>query len=174
MMHGRVVDENMANTILEYLPEGGTAADLGCGSGRFCSILLRKAAKVYCVDIDEYAINLARENVKDDRATFLVESAESTSIPSSSVDLVIMVNSFHDMDNKAKVAEEVYRILKPGGHVVIIETKPGSWMHGPPPWIRMSPEEVMRYFDDKLFSKVEVRDLRNFNAIIMAKKASSS
>jgi len=112
--HG-YVSSDMAELILSYLPQGGVAADLGCGSGRFCQVLLSKASKVYCVDIDEYALNVAKENIKDERAVFLNEDASSTSIPTGSVDLVIMVNSFHDMEDKGKVTLEVGRILKQGG-----------------------------------------------------------
>jgi len=112
--HG-YISSDMAELILSYLPQGGVAADLGCGSGRFCQVLLSKASKVYCVDIDEYALNVAKENIKDERAVFLNEDASSTSIPTGSVDLVIMVNSFHDMEDKGKVTLEVGRILKQGG-----------------------------------------------------------
>jgi len=127
------VRSDMAELILNYLPQGGVAADLGCGPGRFCQVLLNKASKVYCVDIDEYAINIAKENIKDERAVFLNEDASSTSIPTSSVDLVIMVNAFHDMENKDKVALEVSKILKYDGLALIIESKPGLISYGPPP-----------------------------------------
>jgi len=165
----RYVRSDMAELILNYLPQGGVAADLGCGPGRFCQILLNKASKVYCVDIDEYAINMAKENIKDDRAVFLNEDASSTSIPASSVDLVIMVNAFHDMENKDKVALEVGRILKQGGLALIIESKPGLTMHGPPPWLRMSPDDVIKYFNNPQFKVEGIKDLGDFNAIVIKK-----
>ena len=164
--HG-YVSSDMAELILSYLPQGGVAADLGCGSGRFCQVLLSKASKVYCVDIDEYALNVAKENIKDERAVFLNEDASSTSIPTESVDLVIMVNSFHDMEDKGKVALEVGRILKQGGLAVIVESKPGLTIHGPPPWLRMSPDDVIKYFSGPQFGVVGVRDLGDFNAVVV-------
>jgi len=163
------VRSDMAELILSYLPQGEVAADLGCGSGRFCQVLLNKASKVYCVDIDEYAINMAKENIKDDRAVFLNEDASSTSIPASSVDLVIMVNAFHDMENKDKVALEVGRILKQDGLALIIESKPGLTMHGPPPWLRMSPDDVIKYFNNPQFKVEGIKDLGDFNAIVIKK-----
>ncbi|WP_291764507.1 class I SAM-dependent methyltransferase [Caldivirga sp. UBA161] len=166
MHHGYISDE-VAKLIVSNIPQNGVAADLGCGSGRFCPILLSKAGRVYCVDVDGYAIRMAKDYVKDERAIFLNEDASSTSIPSGTVDLVIMVNSFHDMEDKAKVASEIGRILKPGGLAIVIESKPGLTIPGPPPWIRMKPEEVLRYFNSELFKPVEVKDLGNFNAIII-------
>jgi len=165
----RYVRSDMAELILSYLQQGGVAADLGCGSGKFCQILLNKASKVYCVDMDEYAINMAKEIIKDERAVFLNEDASSTSIPASSVDLVIMVNAFHDMENKDKVALEVGRILKQGGLALIIESKPGLTMHGPPPWLRMSPDDVIKYFNNPQFKVEGIKDLGDFNAIVIKK-----
>ena len=163
------VRSDMAELILNYLPQGGVAADLGCRSGRFCQVLLNKAGKVYCVDIDEYAINIAKENIKDERAVFLNEDASSTSIPTNSVDLVIMVNAFHDMGNKDKVALEVSRILKQNGLALIIESKPGLTSYGPPPWLRMSPDDVTKYFNNPQFKVEGIKDLRDFNAIVIKK-----
>jgi ubiquinone/menaquinone biosynthesis C-methylase UbiE len=132
-------------------------------------VLLNKASKVYCVDINDYAINMAKENIKDERAIFLNEDASSTSIPNSSVDLVIMVNAFHDMENKNKVALEVSRILKQGGLVLIIESKPGLASYGPPPWLRMSPDDVIKYFNNPQFKVEGIKDLGDFNAILIKK-----
>ncbi len=165
----RYIRSDMAELILNYLPQGGVTADLGCGSGRFCQVLLNKAGKVYCVDIDEYTINMAKEIIKDERAVFLNEDASSTSIPTSSVDLVIMVNAFHDMENKDKVALEVGRILKHDGLALIIESKPGLTMHGPPPWLRMSPDDVIKYFNNPQFKVEGIKDLGDFNAIVIKK-----
>jgi len=163
------VRSDMAELILSYLPQGGVAADLGCGSGRFCQVLLNKAGKVYCVDIDDYVLNIAKESIRDEKAVFLNEDASSTSIPTGSVDLIIMVNSFHDMENKDKVALEVGRILKQSGLALIIESKPGLTVHGPPPWLRMSPDDVIKYFKNTQFEVVGIKDLGEFNAIVIKK-----
>ncbi len=112
---------------------------------------------------------MAKENIKDERAIFLNEDASSTSIPNSSVDLVIMVNAFHDMENKNKVALEVSRILKQGGLVLIIESKPGLASYGPPPWLRMSPDDVIKYFNNPQFKVEGIKDLGDFNAILIKK-----
>jgi len=165
----RYVRSDMAELILSYLPQSGVAADLGCGSGRFCQVLLNKAGKVYCVDIDDYVLDIAKESIKDKKAVFLNEDASSTSIPTGSVDLIIMVNSFHDMENKDKVALEVGRILKQSGLALIIESKPGLTMHGPPLWLRMSPDDVIKYFKNTQFEVVGIKDLGEFNAIVIKK-----
>ena len=166
-LHHSYVSDELVDLITSNIPQNGVAADLGCGSGRFCPILLSKASRVYCVDVDEYALKMAKDYVKDERAVFLNEDASSMSIPSGTVDVVIMVNSFHDMEDKVKVASEVGRILKQGGLAIIIESKPGLAVPGPPPWLRMKPEEVLRYFNSELFKAIEVKDLGNFNAILI-------
>jgi hypothetical protein len=80
-----------------------------------------------------------------------------------------MVNAFHDMENKNKVALEVSRILKPGGLVLIIESKPGLASYGPPPWLRMSPDDVIKYFNNPQFKVEGIKDLGDFNAILIKK-----
>ncbi len=153
MFHGRhgahwgsFRSPELEKLIEETMNHVEAAADLGCGGegGRFCGgVLSRHADKVYCVDADADAIEAARGgSAAGGNAVFLVEDAGRTSIPSGGEvgGVVLMVNSFHDMQDKRAVAREVYRILRDGGgRALIIEFKPGVGGFGPPSWIRMKP-----------------------------------
>lgn len=124
-----------------------TIADLGCGPGYYCQFLVKLTRnKIYCVDKNEEFINEAKRIVNSDNVIFLIEDSSHTSIPSSSIDKVIFANSFHDMKNKEKVYEEVLRILKPTGKVIIIDWKKENTSFGPPLSIRMSKEDYLNIF----------------------------
>ena len=61
------------------------------------------------------------------------------------------------------------RILKQNGIALIIESKPGLASYGPPPWLRMSPDEVIKYFNNPQFKVEGIKDLGDFNAILIKK-----
>jgi hypothetical protein len=42
-------------------------------------------------------------------------------------------------------------------------------MHGPPPWLRMSPDDVIKYFNNPQFKVEGIKDLGDFNAIVIKK-----
>lgn len=131
-------------------------ADLGCGPGYYCQYLVKLAKKVYCVDINKELLEIAKQVAPS--AIFLNEKASHTSIPSSSIDVVIFANSFHDMKDKEKVKEEVKRILKKGGKVIIVDWKKEDTPFGPPVYIRMSKEDYIKVFSPefKLVKEFEV------------------
>jgi ubiquinone/menaquinone biosynthesis C-methylase UbiE len=141
----------------KFLPSiiHGVVAELGCGPGYYCQFLVKYAEKVYCVDRNKELLEIAKELAKN--AIFLNEDACKTSIPSSSVDQVLFANSFHDMRDKKKVYEEVKRILKPEGEVIIVDWKKDA-NFGPPKSVRMSKEDYVHFFspDFELEKEFEV------------------
>lgn len=159
------VSEEELELISTYLPQGGVAADLGCGPGRLCGPLAEIASKVYCVDVDADALRYVAEQGLGN-AVLLNEDLTHTTIPAGEVDLVIMSNVFHDIVDRGAAVDEIERILKPGGHVVIIEHKPGA-PFGPPSFVKMKPDEVRKYFNR--FKEVEYRDLGHLYAIVFRK-----
>ncbi|MGC8582265.1 MAG: methyltransferase domain-containing protein [Thermoproteus sp.] len=163
--HWRGVSEDEYALLLKYTPRGGIAADLGCGAGRLCEVLKDIASRVYCVDIDEEALKEV-EKIGAPNLSILREDVLHTSIPGNSVDVVVMSNVFHDLADKKAAVAEVARILKQGGHVILIEHKPGS-PFGPPSFLKMSPDDVRKYF--KGFKEVEYQDLGHNYALVFQK-----
>ncbi|AWR96286.1 methyltransferase domain-containing protein [Acidianus sulfidivorans JP7] len=148
--------ENPEKYIPFLVSKNDVVAELGCGPGFYCQYLVKYAKQVYCVDKRKEMIEIAKKIAKN--AIFLVEDASHTSIPSSSVDIVLFSNSFHDMDKKEKVKEEVKRILNKEGRVIIIDWKKENTPFGPPLSIRMSKEDYIKEFSPcfKLLKEFEV------------------
>lgn len=112
-------------TAFANLQKGETVLDLGSGAGFDCFIAARKvgtSGKVIGVDMTPAMIEKARENAK--RGSFLnvefrLGEIESLPVADSSVDTVISNCVINLSVDKAKVFQEIYRVLKPGGRIAV-------------------------------------------------------
>ena len=149
-IHGGAIREQLEkpDAYLPIVMDGAKViAELGCGAGFYCKYLQKLAEKLYCVDASAEAVEEAKKAVNGNNVIFLVEDASHTSIPSKSIDAVLFANSFHDM-KKEQVYNEVKRILKPNGRVVVIDWEKKETDFGPPIAIRLSKEDYLRIFKD--------------------------
>lgn len=100
--------------------------DYGCGSGML-SIHLADAgaSSVTGIDISTASIRFARERARRLRPEasieFLETEAEATGLPGEAFDVVAGKFVLHHLDFRA-AAEEVHRLLRPGGRGVFVET----------------------------------------------------
>jgi SAM-dependent methyltransferase len=101
---------------------GKTVFDLGCGSGETIIPLVHRGAQVYGIDISPDLIEIANRRLCDAglTATVQVGSAYETGLPDNSIDVVFCMSLIHHLDI-ALVREEMRRILRPGGYIVLKE-----------------------------------------------------
>ena len=108
----------------EKLDEGVRILELCCGAGRG---LIRKAnhypnCSFVGLDGDEHSVNLTRERLKeeglDDKISLVLSSLEGINM-TEEFDVVTINISMHECRDIEKVAANVYKALKPGGHFVI-------------------------------------------------------
>lgn len=98
---------------------GAKIADLGCGPGYLSNALSEKGAIIDAVDPTKKFIEFAKKEFKDNqRVQFLEGTAEESGLPSQTYDIVIVMRAWHWFD-RDEVIDEVARILKPGGFLVI-------------------------------------------------------
>ncbi|MGD1919977.1 MAG: methyltransferase domain-containing protein [Pleurocapsa sp.] len=108
---------------LDKLPAKTTLLDVGCGIGGSSRIL----AKDY--DFDVTAVTISPEQVKRAQeltpeginAKFKVDDAMALSFPDASFDVVWSVEAGPHMPDKAVFAQELLRVLKPGGLLVVAD-----------------------------------------------------
>ena len=95
-------------------------ADVGSGTGIFSELLLRNGNTVIGVEPNE-AMRVAAENLLRGYSRFqsVNGSAEATTLPNASVNLITAGQAFHWFEAAATRTEFV-RILKPGGFVALI------------------------------------------------------
>jgi len=103
--------------------------EIACGTGRAGAQLLRALpeASYTGVDLSPYYVEVARERltalrgVAPERIELLAANAEELPLPDESFDVVFSVYLFHELPRNArrKVWAEMYRVLRPGGCLVI-------------------------------------------------------
>ena len=105
---------------------GRRVADIGCGYGYFTFRLAARVGaegKVYAVDIDEEAINKVRQRKEREKLEqiepILGESADPR-LPND-LDAVLIVDTYHEFREYDRMTQAVFRALKPGGRLVIID-----------------------------------------------------
>ena len=114
------------------LSDGLVVADIGCGTGVFLKVAKQKHPRVTFMglDPDRQALAIAeRRLAKANLDVELTEAfAESLPLADGSVDMVFSTLAFHHMPDeiKQKAIREIFRILKPGGFVVITDFGPSS------------------------------------------------
>jgi len=105
--------------------KGDTVVDLGSGAGNDCFVARSMAGeegKVIGVDMTEAMIQKAQENAQKlgyTNVEFRLGDIENIPIEDKQVDTVISNCVMNLVPNKKKAFQEVFRILKPGGHFSI-------------------------------------------------------
>lgn len=112
-------------TALASLKEGEVVLDLGSGAGFDCFLAAGKvgeSGKVIGVDMTAEMIEKARENARKDgyqNVEFRLGEIENLPVADNSVDVVISNCVINLSPDKKRVLEEAYRVLKPGGRVMV-------------------------------------------------------
>lgn len=115
------LDPGSARLIDLLPPLSGRGVDLGCGVGILAArVLASPVAGLTCVDIDRRAVDCARHNLADPRATVLWADVRSLGDMLSGLDFVVMNPPFHDggaEDRELGVAfiRTAARLLRRGG-----------------------------------------------------------
>ena len=105
--------------------------DVGCGIGGSSLYLAEKfGARVTGITLSPVQANRAQERARtaglEDRTDFQVANALSMPFEDNSFDFVWSLESGEHMPDKAKFLQECYRVLKPGGKLML-----ATWCHRP-------------------------------------------
>lgn len=101
---------------------GKTLLEVGCGLGTDLLQFARHGAHVTDIDLTEESIALAKQRFElyGIEANLLAADAENLPFPDHSFDVVYSFGVLHHTPNTQKAIDEVYRVLKPGGEIVIM------------------------------------------------------
>ena len=111
---------------LELKP-GMVVADIGAGSGVISVLMAERVlpgGKVIAVDVQQEMLDRLRDNLKKLKITNvepLKGTQKTTQLKPSSVDLVIMVDVYHELEHPYEMLLDIAKSLKPGGRCVFVE-----------------------------------------------------
>jgi ubiquinone/menaquinone biosynthesis C-methylase UbiE len=109
------------------IKKGDTVVDLGAGSGYYTmklSELVGPKGKVYAVDIQPQMLAIIKNRAKAAKATNieLVQNTEKDlKLPANAVDLILMVDVYHELSYPHEMTDAMVKSLKPGGRLVFVE-----------------------------------------------------
>jgi len=107
--------------------------DFGCGPGFYTIPLARIVARTIGIDVSTIMLERLRDNCEKNAAKVEMQRSDGTSIDlgNDSIDLILMVHVFHEIEKKTEVLSEFSRILKRSGRLAIVErTREGGFLSG--------------------------------------------
>ena len=122
-------EEERPAIVLEALDlKGGeVVADVGAGSGFYTFKIapkVGKTGKVLAVDIQDEMIKTIRQRATEQKITNVevIKGSESDpNLPPNGVDVVLMVDVYHELSYPFEVMTKIRQALKPGGRMVFVE-----------------------------------------------------
>lgn len=147
-------DPDRAIDVLK-LPKGATVADIGAGSGYMTEKLSKKVGpmgKVFASDIQPGMIELLDKRIakrKLTNVTPILGAQDDPRLPVEAVDLVIMVDVYHELSQPQLMLRHIKASLKPGGRLVLVEYRKED------PNVPIKPEHKMSVAEAKLEVEAE-------------------
>ena len=129
---------------------GESVADVGAGSGYFTERLAQlvgPAGRVYATDIQQGMLDLLRARMtraQISNVTLILGESTNPKLPADSLDLVLMVDVYHELGEPQTVLGHLRTALRPAGRLVLMEYK------GEDPTIPIIPSHKMTVAQAKL------------------------
>ena len=123
----RQFEENSALLLKNLnLKSGMHVADIGAGSGYYTSLIAKRIGngKVYAVDVEPQMILFLNERIKEEKlinVVMVLGSEKSTALPSSSIDMMLLVDVYHEFSFPYEMGQSMYNALKPEGRLILVE-----------------------------------------------------
>lgn len=132
------IDEPIVQEILGPLPPG-TALDAACGTGRYAEYLAAQGHRVIGVDSCPDMLSHARPRVP--QADFRRGDLDRLPLPDDHVDIVVCALALTHLPDLKPPITEFVRVLRPGGHLVIIDVHHELVSLGSVPRVRLADGE---------------------------------
>jgi ubiquinone/menaquinone biosynthesis C-methylase UbiE len=134
LIHGTTADEVERLAAWLEVQAGTDVADVGAGDGTFAIALARRVGPtghVYATELDDERLAEIRQAATDARLSNItvIEGAVShTNLPDACCDALFSRLVYHHLTVSAAINADVFRALRPGGRLVIIDFEPGGIM----------------------------------------------
>jgi ubiquinone/menaquinone biosynthesis C-methylase UbiE len=132
------------------IADASIVADVGAGSGWFTVRLARRVGPrgiIYAQDVQVEMLNaitrrVQREGLENVRPT--LGRGSDPRLPARSLDAVLMVDAYHEIEDRVTMLANIARALKPQGRVGVVDFKLDGTGPGPDLEERVSPDVVVK------------------------------
>jgi ubiquinone/menaquinone biosynthesis C-methylase UbiE len=139
------IEEEQPEAMLDALkiPRGATVADVGAGAGYHSIRLARRVGPrgtVLATDVQPEMLRTLRANARAAGVTNIrpvLASQADTKLPKGAIDLILMVDVYHECSDPETILRGLFAALKPGGRLVLVEFR------GEDPLVPIRPEHKM-------------------------------
>jgi SAM-dependent methyltransferase len=137
------------------IKSGSTVADVGAGSGYMTVRMARRvgpAGRVYATDIQPEMLTLLRQRLVRERLSNVepvLGQSDDPRLPASALDLILMVDVYHEFSEPQKMLRRMREALKPDGRLVLLEYRKED------PSIPIRPEHKMTVAEAKMEVEAE-------------------
>ena len=139
-------------------------ADLGAGDGTLSRLLARQAESVHCVDNSPRMVQVGRALAKKEHLrnlTYILGNIEKVPLPDRSIDLALLSQALHHAENPRLALAEAFRILKPGGRLLILDLRAHRFETArelyADRWLGFKENELHDWIEEAGFRQSEVR-----------------
>lgn len=102
------------------IDKSSTVADIGCNEGYITFKLSEIVSKVYAVDVDQSKLDKLNKH-KPANVIAVKGDYDNPKLPENLLDAVVILDTYHEMDDHDKILQHVKAALKTGGRLVICE-----------------------------------------------------
>lgn len=125
---------------------GRTLADIGAGTGYFVFPIAKRADKVIAIDIDERFIHYMDRRKQTEKAAANIETRltapDAPGLKAAEADVVLIVNTYHHIDERTKYLQKLKAGLRKDGMLVIVDFKKEKTPNGPPLELRLTEAQI--------------------------------
>ncbi len=117
---GKKVDEIEKDLMLDHLKQIPVKhmLEVGCGTGHWTTFFAEQGFRVLATDSSKSMLRIAEEK-KPANITFHRADADNLPFENKSFDVISAVTVLEFVDDKQQVFDEIYRVLKPGGWLLL-------------------------------------------------------
>lgn len=143
---------------------GDTVCDLGCGNGFYTlqlAELVGKKGRVYAVDIQREMLGLLKDRAAEERVKHIkpvLGTLVDPKLPDESMDLVLLVDVYHEFSHPEQMLAAIRKSLKPHGRIALVEFRAEDPNVPIKPLHKMSKAQILKEFPPNGFKLVEEFD----------------
>jgi ubiquinone/menaquinone biosynthesis C-methylase UbiE len=143
---------------------GDVVCDLGCGNGFYTIQLARlvgEKGRVLAVDIQREMLELLKDRAAEEKIANIepiLGTVVDPKLPPGSVDLVLLVDVYHEFSHPEQMLATIRRSLKPKGRVALVEFRAEDPNVPIKPLHKMSKAQILKEFPPNGFKLVEEFD----------------